>query len=367
MRFCRTFVAVSALLALLLCAASAYASGGGKAKPDLIVRSADGPKAAIVGAKLEVSDSVRNQGAKRARRSKVAYLLSRDGRPSGKDIELRGKRSVGKLAAGARDKGNAMVRVPRAAKPGDYRLIACADAGDAVRESDESNNCRADDATVALGATAPQFTVTPGTYDFGDVATAATEVQAFTVKNVSDGELLYSVGVFGPDTDAFNFAASDCINGLSIPAGDACTVAISFSPSSNGAKKATLEIQAEAGPGTLVPLSGTGVTPEVEITPQFHYFGDKANTYTFKAKNNQSSTADIGTITITGPVASTSDFSIVNNKCTGRHVSAHKTCSFGVHYSPGAAGSKQAEISVESNFQTGYSEIAAYSFGAPAP
>ncbi len=147
-----------ALIALLLFAGGAQAKGKGKA--DLNVRFADGPKAAVVGAKLKVTDSVRNLGKRKAPASKVAYFLSKDDKVSGKDIQLRGRRAVGKLAAGARDKGNTMVRAPKNAKPGNYKLIACADDGDKIEELDERNNCQADEGKLELGAS-QSFTVTP--------------------------------------------------------------------------------------------------------------------------------------------------------------------------------------------------------------
>jgi hypothetical protein len=79
-------------------------------------------------------------------------VLSRDARRSRDDRRLGGGK-VKALAPRKAGKATLRLAVPAATEPGAYRVIACADAAQRVKESNERNNCR----------TAP-ITVVPATF-----------------------------------------------------------------------------------------------------------------------------------------------------------------------------------------------------------
>jgi len=117
-----------------------------------------GVQTVVVGGALRVIDTARNRGLAAAPKSIVGYYLSRDRMRSSGDRRL-GRRSIGSLPPGRSSKGSRSVLIPASAAPGRYRLLACADYTHRVRETLETNNCRA---TVrALTVTEPPGDHTP--------------------------------------------------------------------------------------------------------------------------------------------------------------------------------------------------------------
>ncbi len=88
------------------------------------------------GAALRVTDAVRNSGDASAPRFTTGYFLSR--------VHVRlGGHSISKLLPHATSRGSATLPIPDSVLPGSYRVVACADDGNRIRESNERNNCRA--------------------------------------------------------------------------------------------------------------------------------------------------------------------------------------------------------------------------------
>lgn len=128
------------------------ANGTGKALPNLVVTAlANPPSVKAPGTSFNVTDTTSNIGLVAATASVTRYLLSLDATRDVGDIALTGTRAVGALTAGANSAGSASVTIPATTPPGSYRLMACADEGHSVVESDESDNCRvAGSISVAL-------------------------------------------------------------------------------------------------------------------------------------------------------------------------------------------------------------------------
>ena len=121
------------------------------ARPDLLETALTAPPATIArGASLAVTDTVLNQSPVAAGASTTRYCLSADQIKDGNDRLLTGTRAVPALAAGATSSGTFTVKVPSNMALGTYYLIACADNTTTVTKSDETNNCRASDATVQV-------------------------------------------------------------------------------------------------------------------------------------------------------------------------------------------------------------------------
>jgi len=86
-----------------------------------------------------VSDRTKNQGAGPAAVSRTDYYLSRDAALDAGDVLL-GSRTIPALNAGADNADTTTVDIPRTTPGGLYFVIVIADGGQAVAESDETNN-----------------------------------------------------------------------------------------------------------------------------------------------------------------------------------------------------------------------------------
>jgi subtilase family serine protease len=120
-------------------------------QPDLAV-TAIGASAwsARAGTKFTVTDTVINLGNIAAPGSTIRYYLSVDAIREAGDFLLTGARSMPELGVNATSTGSKAVTVPLGVPGGTYFLIACADPQLKIVESDEVNNCRAADATMAI-------------------------------------------------------------------------------------------------------------------------------------------------------------------------------------------------------------------------
>jgi hypothetical protein len=132
---------------LLLCASPAAAR-----RPDLVVtKLSKAPKALVAGHRLKVRVTVANRGGK-AGRSRLGLYLSPTSYWSSSAVALTGSKQVRRLRAHRRVRVKAKVRVPRDAPPARrFKLLACADARQAVEEAREGNNCRAAGKVIVVG------------------------------------------------------------------------------------------------------------------------------------------------------------------------------------------------------------------------
>jgi hypothetical protein len=95
---------------------------------------------------LTVYDTVQNVGlVSSGGASTTRYWLSLDKPKSSGDKLLVGSRLVSSVGPGGLNSGQVQATVPTSTTPGAYYLIACADAGTAVTELVETNNCKASD------------------------------------------------------------------------------------------------------------------------------------------------------------------------------------------------------------------------------
>ena len=120
-------------------------------RPDLVESAVSNPPATKVrGGKFQVTDTVENAGAAASKASTTRYYLSLDGAKNAGDTLLTGGRSSAALAPGTSDSGTITVTIPSGTTPNTYFLLACADNGNAVVESNETNNCKASGTTVTI-------------------------------------------------------------------------------------------------------------------------------------------------------------------------------------------------------------------------
>jgi len=120
-------------------------------RPDLVESAVSNPPATKArGGKFQVTDTVQNVGAAASNGSTTRYYLSLDAVKGAGDTALTGSRSVPTMAAGGSHSGTVTLTIPSATPLNTYFLLACADNGNTVVETDEANNCKASSTMVTI-------------------------------------------------------------------------------------------------------------------------------------------------------------------------------------------------------------------------
>ena len=118
---------------------------------DLVVTYLSNPPSTAPSGTFRVTDTVKNiSGNRNVGHSKTVYYLSTDTMKSASDTKLGNYRDVPLLLVGDSDSGSVDVVIPYCAPLGTFYLLACADGGNSLTESDETNNCKASDTTIQI-------------------------------------------------------------------------------------------------------------------------------------------------------------------------------------------------------------------------
>jgi streptogramin lyase len=116
----------------------------------------------------------------------------------------------------------------------------------------------------------PQISASPFYLDFSSINLGSTSAQTITLSSTGNVDLVIGTIILsGTDQGEFSILSDNCSGGTITPSGT-CTLEILFSPTSLGAKSASLSIPSNATemPTLYLPLSGTGVTTlNIAINP----------------------------------------------------------------------------------------------------
>lgn len=122
-------------------------------RADLVVPAVGTPPAKVrPGGRFDLSTTVANKGRAAAKPSTLRFYLSQDRSRSRSDLAAGGNVAVKKLKPRKKQTISGRVAVPFGAADGKYWVLACADATNRVKESNESNNCQASRTQVTVGA-----------------------------------------------------------------------------------------------------------------------------------------------------------------------------------------------------------------------
>ncbi|MGA7221073.1 MAG: choice-of-anchor D domain-containing protein [Candidatus Sulfotelmatobacter sp.] len=139
--------------------------------------------------------------------------------------------------------------------------------------------------------------------------------------------------------------------GSSVAAGTSCSINVIFTPTASGTRTANITVtDSAAGSPQNVPLTGTGIAPTVSFSPASLSFGNQvlggtSSPMLVTLSNTGNATLTINSILITG--ANPGDFAQTNN--CGSSMAEATSCALSVTFTPTAAGSRQASISVTDN------------------
>ncbi len=220
---------------------------------------------------------------------------------------------------------------------------------------------------TGAGLAPASLTIAPPSHDFGSVVEGSSAAAvAFAVTNTGDlpsGNL--AAALAGANAGDFSIASTTCASPLA--GGSSCTVDVTFAPTSQGVKAATLAV----GDGTIgasASLSGTGLpSGTLSISPASHDFGglvigQNSISY-FQVKNTGSGSTGALSASITGSDAG--DFSVHEMNCPNP-LAANQSCSIGVEFAPASRGAKNASLTVDASPGGGASASLTGTGGAPA-
>jgi subtilase family serine protease len=144
--------------------------------PDLIIQTLTVPATGGTDSTIVVNDTAKNTGSGPAGATVVRFYLSTDTVLDAADTLLAGSRSVGPLDGGASSSGSTTVTIPISTPPGNYYVIAKADADGSVAEISEVNNTLARSIVVGSDLAVSTMTVpskggSGGTITVGDTTT----------------------------------------------------------------------------------------------------------------------------------------------------------------------------------------------------
>jgi FG-GAP-like repeat/Cep192 domain 4/HYDIN/CFA65/VesB-like, Ig-like domain/Abnormal spindle-like microcephaly-assoc'd, ASPM-SPD-2-Hydin len=191
--------------------------------------------------------------------------------------------------------------------------------------------------------TGPLASLSPTSLSFGSVSVGSqSAVQTVTLTNTGNASLTINrVSVSG------DFSISNNACGSSLAAGASCKINLVFKPTTTGTRNGTLSVADNAsGSPQTASLTGTGIAPQVTLSPTSLAFATQLINTTSPAQkvtltNNGTSTLTINSIGIPGNFAET-------NNC-GSSVAIGGSCTINVTFTPKSAGTKSSTLSVYDN------------------
>jgi|GEM_PF-885360 len=206
---------------------------------------------------------------------------------------------------------------------------------------------------TGAAAGAPAVTLSPASLTFNSQTVGTTSAaQAVTLTNSGSATLtITSIAVSGANGSDFA-QTNNC--GTSLAANASCSVNVTFTPAAAGTRTGSVTITDNAsGSPQSVALTGTGAAagaPAVTLSPASLTFnsqtvGTRSAAQAVTLTNSGSATLTITSIAVSG--ANGSDFAQTNN--CGTSLAANASCSINVTFTPTAAGTRTASVSVTDN------------------
>jgi hypothetical protein len=203
-------------------------------------------------------------------------------------------------------------------------------------------------ATYTIGTPAATVTFTPASWAFASQVVGTTSApQAIALTNTTGSNLPVGISATGD----FAVATNTCGSSM----GASCTVSVTFTPTAAGARTGQLLV-ADSLPNSpqTVSLSGTGGTAppaQISFMPSSGLsFGNQTVNQTSQAQTltiTNSAAAGSQNLVVGQPTATDGEFVILNNTCGT--VTPQGSCTMQVTFTPNAAGSHIATLSIPDN------------------
>jgi hypothetical protein len=213
-----------------------------------------------------------------------------------------------------------------------------------------TDNAAGSPQTVPLTGTggASVVSLSPGSLTFPlQVVGESGSPQTVTLTNTGTSALSFSGTGISVTTDPREFSETNTC-GTSVAAGASCTITVTFTPkqSSPPASSGTLSISDNAaGSPQTVALSGTGTF--VELVPGSLTFASQAVGTTSAVQTvTFTNTLATQTLAITPSLTGTDPLDFAQSNTCGGSVGPGVSCTFGVTFTPAAAGLRTATLSI---------------------
>ncbi|NHN58954.1 M6 family metalloprotease domain-containing protein [Halorussus rarus] len=200
----------------------------------------------------------------------------------------------------------------------------------------------------------PSASASPSSVDYGEVHVAETATDAVTVTNDGYRDLNVT-GVRIAGADAASFEISSGIGETVLAPGESSALDVAFAPGERAGRSATLVVEHNAsGSPTEVPLTGTGVAPDYNVTPANAIdYGDVAvggepARESVVVENNGSAPLNVTGATFAAPNASSFGFA-AGSEVPATVVPPGGSVTFGVNLSVDSLGDRAAHLELSHN------------------
>ncbi|MFN7727105.1 MAG: choice-of-anchor D domain-containing protein [Rubrivivax sp.] len=214
-------------------------------------------------------------------------------------------------------------------------------------------------------AAAPRPTLSPTSLGFGNQPLAvATPLQTLTLSNAASATAALTITDFSTTAGSdFALSGGSCQKGQSLAAGASCTLGVVFRPTLSGTRSGTLTVTHNAGSSTAT-LVGTGGTtaPAITLSPSQLTFaetlGSTSPSQRVLVSNTGQAPLVFSALTIAG--AQAADFALASsgNCAVGTPVAAGANCALDLRFTPSAAGTRNATLTLSHNAGSGTSTVA---------
>jgi hypothetical protein len=218
-----------------------------------------------------------------------------------------------------------------------------------------AHNAAGSPSEVALTGTgiSPMIGVSPSSVAFGhQLINVASGAQTITVSNTGTDDLVFSstgglAAITLTGTNANQYARSTTC-GTSLTPNATCTVSVTFTPTTTGAKSATLAIAHNAsGSPTNVPLTGTGVTPAISLSSTTISFDNQLINTTSATRSVTITNTGTANLTVSGvSLTGTDNGQFAENNSCAAAIAPNASCTVSVTFTPTSTGGKIATLSI---------------------
>jgi hypothetical protein len=178
-----------------------------------------------------------------------------------------------------------------------------------------------------------------------------------------------SVEIVGKGASSFQIVGNGCTERRFDMSLENCQVEVAFTPGVLGTRSATLQVLTEEDEGgeagevleeIEVPLSGEGITGTLTASQSplsfaaipytgsgTHQEGGQNETEEIKISDDANATANVESVSITGPDASS--YSVQWGNCEHDYLQANNYCTMGIRFEPVALGVNQAQLVITSD------------------
>ncbi len=212
-------------------------------------------------------------------------------------------------------------------------------------------NTSAGNRTVALSGTGTNPDIVFSSVSFNATNVGSFDTQTVTITNngTADFDVAF-VGLMGTNPNLFLITSDHCTGNVLTAGGGNCDVDVRFTPENGGSFDAQLNVASASLPSASLALTADGLNPDVAVTVPVFANTDvgSSDTQTFTVTNNGSGDLNVTAILLSG--ASSGQFSINQDNCSGTVVSAAgDTCTVDVTFRPETDGTLNAIFNVLSS------------------